>query len=148
MYEDSEANRIKKCKVLGRDLRNAIPADILDFLIETAEKDPNKVIQLYEGEDWKLQLFILDAIDNGVIKKSDGIYKYDDKMLGGSMDAVVNFLKDIRYKKLIDSMKMETYPELFPKTSKLELDKELIRDLPQFSEEEPKPTRTAGSKKL
>lgn len=146
IYDDSETNRIKKCKVLGRDLKNAIPADVLDYLIESAEKDPKKIIDLYEGEDWKLQLFILDAIDNGVIRRNDGIYKYDDKMIGGSMDAVVNFLKDIRYKKLIDSMKKETYPNLLPKSEQIKLEDDLTKDLPQFEEELKPPTKASGKK--
>lgn len=135
IYEDSETNRIKKAKVLGRDLKTAIPADILDYLIEFAERDPNKIIQLYEGEDWKIQLFILDAIDNGVIKRNDGIYKYEDKILGGSMDAVVLFLKDIRYKKLSDSIKRETYPELLPLKDQALIEDQLNKDLLLVSEE-------------
>jgi hypothetical protein len=131
IYEDTDANRIKKAKVLGRDLKTAIPADVLDYLIEQAEKDPHRILKLYEDEDWKLQLFILDAIDKRVIKKSDGIYKYDDKMLGGSMDATVTFLKDVKYKKLIDSMRKETYPELLPKAELDDLEREMIENITQ-----------------
>lgn len=116
IYNDSESNRIKKCKVLGRNLNNAIPADVLDFLIDKAEKEPKKIIDLYEGEDWKIQLFILDAIDRGVVRKSDGFYKYDDKNLGASMEAVVLFMKDVRFKQLRNSIMVETYPELSTKT--------------------------------
>lgn len=125
VYEDSTEERIKKCKVLGRNLSNASPADIEDYLITIAEKDPKKVINLYEGEDWKMQLFILDAIDRGVIRKSEGIYKYDDKILGASMEAVVIFLRDIRFKKLLDSIRRETYPNLLPKSEIEGLQKEI-----------------------
>lgn len=134
IYEDSETERIKKCRVLGRNLSTAIPADILDYLIEIAERDPRKIINLYEGEDWKMQLFILDAIDRGVIRKADGIYKYDDKMLGGSMEATVTFLRDIRYKKLLDSIKRETYPELQPKQIIEDMMNEQTKDIPHFEE--------------
>jgi hypothetical protein len=51
IFEDSEAERIKKCRVLGRNLNNAMPADILDYLLENCEKSPKKIIELYEGED-------------------------------------------------------------------------------------------------
>lgn len=115
IYEDSESERIKKCRVLGRNLNAAMPADVLDYLIETAEKNPQKIINLYEGEDWKMHLFLLDAIDRGVIRRSEGIYKYDDKMLGGSLEATVTFLRDVRFKKLLESIKRETYPELLTK---------------------------------
>ena len=115
IYEDSEQERIKKCKVLGRDFSAGVPpADIIDFLIEKAEKDPNHIIQLYEGEDWKIHLFILDAVDKGVIRKIAGQYKYDDNVLGGTIEAVILLFKDLRYKKLTDSIKRETYPNLLP----------------------------------
>lgn len=136
IYEDSETERIKKCRVLGRNLNNAIPADILDYLVERAEKDPKKIIDLYEGEDWKMHLFILDAIDRGIIRRSDGIYKYDDKMLGGSLEATITFLRDIRYKKLLDSIKRETYPELMTKQEINSIEEDVTKNIPYFSEDE------------
>lgn len=139
IYDDSEADRIKKCKVLGRNLTNAIPADILDFLIDKAEKNPKQIIDLYEGEDWKMQLFVIDAIERGVIRKSDGIYKYDDKMLGGSMESTVSFLKDFRYKSIVDSIKRETYPELMPKQSIENFKEELTNGIPHFDTDKPEP---------
>ena len=142
IHEDSESERIKKCRVLGRNLNNAMPADILDFLIEKAEKTPKKIIELYEGEDWKMQLFLLDAIDRGVIRKSDGIYKYDDKMLGGSMEATVTFLRDIRFKKLLDSIKRETYPNLLTKQEIQGIKDDFTKDIPYFEETEKEETPT------
>lgn len=114
IYNDSESDRLKKCKVLGRTLNNAVPADVLDYLIDYAEKQPRKIIELYTGEDWKLQLFLIDAIDRGVIRKVDGVYKYEEKFLGATQDATVLLLKDPKYKKLVDSIKKETYPEFNP----------------------------------
>lgn len=134
VYEDSESERIKKARVLGRNLVNAAPADVLDFLIETAEKTPKKIIDIYEGEDWKMHLFILDAVDRGVIKRSDNIYKYEDKMLGGSIDSVIIFLRDIRYKKLTDSIKRETYPDFLTKREISELEDNITEGIPHFEE--------------
>lgn len=147
VYEDSEQERIKKCRVLGRDLRRAMPSDIEDYLIDMAEKNPQKVIDLYEGEDWKMHLFILDAVDRGVIKKSEGLYKYDDKLLGGSITATINFLRDIRYRKLLDSIKRETYPNLLPKTELNVLENELTDGIPHFeTTEETVATKTTKKK--
>lgn len=111
IYEDAESELIKKCRVLGRDYSNAAPADIKWFLLEHAEKDPNKVIALYEDDGWKLHLFILDAVDRGVITKQEGIFRYDDKMLGGSIESVMILLKDFKYKAILDSIKRDTYPD-------------------------------------
>ena len=145
IYEDSESERVKKCRVLGRNLSNAIPADILDYLVEIAEKTPKKIIDLYEGEDWKMHLFILDAVDRGVIRRSDGIYKYDDKMLGGSLEGTITFLRDIRFKKLLDSIKRETYPELMTRKEIEGIQDDVTRDIPYFSEETETPAPKKGS---
>ena len=50
IYEDSEADRIKKAKVLNRNLSVTYPADVLNFLIKIAEKESEKILDLYEGE--------------------------------------------------------------------------------------------------
>ena len=134
IYEDSETERIKKCRVLGRNLSRAIPADILDYLISKAEKDPKKILDLYEGEDWKMQLFLLDAVDRGVVRRSDGIYRYDDKMLGGSMEATITFLRDIRFKKILESIKRETYPELMTKSEIADIESQVTENIPHFDE--------------
>lgn len=148
IYDDSESDRVKKCKVLGRNLSNAIPADVLDYLIEIAEKDPRKIINLYESEDWKMHLFIVDAIERGVIRKSEGIYKYDDKILGGSLESTITFLKDVRYKKLTDSIKLETYPNLLPKQKIAELEEDTLSGIPHFDNPTtPAPSKSTSSKK-
>lgn len=149
IYEDAEPERIKKCRVLGRNLSTAVPADVLDYLIEIAEKTPKKIIDLYEGEDWKMHLFILDAVDRGVIRKSDGIYKYDDKMLGGSIEATITFLRDIRFKKLVDSIKRETYPNLLTKAEISELEDSLTDGIPHYDSqaEAAEPAKPKGSRK-
>ena len=134
VYEDSESERIKKCRVLGRNLSNAVPADVLDYLIDTAEKNPKKILDLYEGEDWKMQLFILDAVDRGVIRRSDGIYKYDDKILGASMESVIILLRDIKFKKLLDSIKRETYPNLLTKQEISTIQSEITQGIPHYDD--------------
>jgi hypothetical protein len=134
IYEDSESERIKKCRVLGRNLNVAAPADILDYLVEIAERTPKRIIDLYEGEDWKMHLFIIDAVDQGVIRKKDNIYHYDDKMLGGSIESTIAFLRDIRFKKLVDSIKRDTYPNLLTKSEMSDLQSEMTSGIPHFEE--------------
>lgn len=142
IYDDTESNLIKKAKVLGRNLSNAVSADIIDFLLEIGEKTPKKIIDLYEGEDWKMQLFIIDAIERGVIRNSEGLYKYNDKMLGGSMESTVAILKDIKYKAVLKSIQRETYPELLPKQDIQAIMDETTRDINFLSGEEDTDTET------
>jgi len=111
-----------------------VPADVLDYLIEISEKNPKRIKDLYEGEDWKMHLFILDAIDRGVIRKADGIFKYDDKIIGGTIEAAIIFLRDIRYKKLLDSIKRETYPNLLTKNEIDEINEQVTEGIPHFED--------------
>ncbi len=132
VYNDTDFNQIKKAKVLGRDLAKAPLADVVDFLIETAEKDPKKIIEMYEGEDWRMHLFILDAIDAMVIRKKDNLYSYEDKMLGGSINAVIEFLRNVQNRKILDSIKVETYPSLLSNREISELEKTATDNIPHF----------------
>lgn len=111
VFDDTESNLVKKAKVMGRDLSRANPSDVVDYLTEIAERNPQKIINLYEGEDWKIHLFILEAIERGVIRLVDTFYKYDDKILGASLESTMIFLKDLRYKAILNSIKKETYPD-------------------------------------
>ena len=145
IFEDSESERVKKAKVLGRDLRLASPADVLDYLLEIANKNPKKIMDVYEGEDWKMQLFLIDAVDRGVVRKTEGLIKYDDKVLGASTEAAVAFLKDIRYKAIRDSIRRETYPELLPKDQRAVLQDEVDNDLSHL-DPKPEETKSSGNK--
>lgn len=147
IYEDSETNRIKKCQVLGRDLRNAYPADVLDYMISISEKDPHKIIAMYEDDDWKMHLFVLDAIERGVIKRSEGIYRYEDKLIGGSIEATITTLRDVRYKSLLDSIKRETYVEYLSKEEIKDIEGSMTDGIPHYDEEKQKDEVKKTSKK-
>lgn len=140
IFDDSEGERLKKAKVLGRNIPNASPSDVLDYLIEISEKSPKRIKDLYEGDDWKMHLFIIDAVDRGVITKSEGLYKYDDKILAGTIDATILFLRDIRYKKILDSIKRETYPNLLTKNEIEDINDKVVEGIPHF-EETKKPSK-------
>ena len=133
VYDDTLTGRIQKCKVLGRDLKNAAEADVLDYLIDKAEKDPKKIISFYEDESWKQQIFIIDAIDKRVIKKQNGLYTYDEKLLGASMEAVADFMKDYRNITIVSEIKKQTYPNLLPKSEIAKLEEELTAGLPEVT---------------
>lgn len=147
IYEDAELERVKKCKVLGRDLSNASPADVLDYMLGISEKDPHRIIALYEDEDWKMQLFIIDAVERGVISKRNGIYQYQDKMLGGSIDATITMLQDVRYRKFLNTIKKETYPEYLPQKEIEELEAQATTNIPHFEKDNAVSTAKETKKK-
>ena len=105
--------RLKVARILGKHMSHASDSDIKDYLLEIASRDPDKIIKLYTGEDLELRTLFLDARDKGVIRSVSGIYVYGDGIsLGGTIDVVISWMRDPRNKKMLESIKRDTYPEL------------------------------------
>ncbi len=112
--------RIIMAKLLGKNMRNAPDADVEDFLFQCAEKDPDKVISLYAGEDLNLRILFADAREKRVITVKNKLYIYAsaDVVLGHTDDAVIAWMKDAKNKKVLDLIRKDTYPEMEPKNNK------------------------------
>lgn len=108
---DSVDGRLTKCKLLGKNLRNAPASDVQAYLYDEADKNPLKVIDLYTNGDTALKLLIIDAKERNVIHKKDGLYVYGESVLGATDDALMMYLKTATNKKLLDLIKREVYPE-------------------------------------
>ena len=105
--------RLKVARILGKHMSHASDSDIKNYLLEIASRDPDKIIKLYTGEDLELRTLFLDARDKGVIRSVSGIYVYGDGIsLGGTIDVVISWMRDPRNKKMLESIKRDTYPEL------------------------------------
>lgn len=106
--------QVTKAKLLGKDMSNQPIADVLDFLLRVAEKNPDKIIELYEGNDTNLRLLFIDAKDKKVIYIKNKLYLYGDNIvLGATDDAVIAWMKDPKNKKVLSLIEKDTYPEYF-----------------------------------
>ena len=105
---------LTKCKLLGHRMINAPAADVEDYLVSVAEKDPKKIIDLYTGTDTNLRLLLVDAREKKVIYIKDKLYMYADNIVLGATDtAVITWMKDPKHKKLLDLIIKDTYPEMY-----------------------------------
>ena len=109
--QDSIDGRLTKCKLLGKNLKHAPSSDVQDYLYTEAEKNPEKIIDLYTNGDTALKLLCVDAKEKGVVKKVGGLYTYGDSVLGATDDAMILFFKTAANKAILDLIKRETYPE-------------------------------------
>ena len=102
-------------KLLGRNMRNAPDADVEDFLMNIASKDPEKIINLYTGDDIALRLLFIDAKDKRVIYVKNKVYLYSENQipLGASDDAVITWMKSPQNRRTLELIKRDTYPELY-----------------------------------
>lgn len=109
--QDSVDGRLTKCKLLGKNLKHAPSSDVQDYLYTEAEKNPEKIIDLYTNGDTALKLLCVDAKEKGVVQKVGGLYTYGDSVLGATDDAMILFFKTAANKAILDLIKRETYPE-------------------------------------
>lgn len=109
--QDSVDGRLTKCKLLGKNLKHAPSSDVQDYLYTEAEKNPEKIIDLYTNGDTALKLLCVDAKEKGVVKKVGGLYTYGESVLGATDEAMILFFKTAANKAILDLIKRETYPE-------------------------------------
>jgi len=112
VLEDSQDGRITKCKLLGKEMSGAHYSDVEDYLLNIAEKQPQKVIDLYTGTDTEVRMLLIDALKSGVLLIKNGIYTYGDYVhLGVTENAAISWLKQQTNQKLVIEIQKETYPE-------------------------------------
>ena len=116
IYDDPRGSegQINMARILGKDMRNQPTADVIDFLVRIAEKDPDKIINLYTGDDISLRLVFIEAKEKRVIYIKNKLYLYGDNIvLGATDDAVIAWMKDPKNQKIMELIKKDTYPEYY-----------------------------------
>ena len=114
IFNDSKENQITKCKLLGKNMTHAYASDIEEFLVSYAERNPQKIIDLYTGSDTTLRMLFIEALEKNVIRKKDSMYLYGDSIvLGVTDDACIIWMKQPENQKVVELIKKETYPEMY-----------------------------------
>lgn len=113
--ERGEEGRLNKVKLLGKNMRNQPSADVIDYLLEIASSNPQKIIDLYTGTDTSLRLMFIDAKDKKVIYIKNKLYLYGDNIvLGATDDAVIAWMREPKNARVLELIKKDTYPDLYP----------------------------------
>lgn len=122
IFEDERGSegRLQKTKLLGRDMTSAPDSDVTEYLLDLAKRNPQKIINIYKGEDATYRLLFIEAKDKHVIIRKNNLFTYgDDVILGATDDAAVTWLMNKDNKAVVELIKKEVYPELYTKkTSK------------------------------
>ncbi len=116
IYNDERGinGQLNMALILGKDMSNQPAADIIDFLIRIAEKDPEKIINLYTGGDINLRLLFISAKKKHIIYIKNKLYLYGDNIvLGATDDAVLAWMKDPKNHKVVELIQKDTFPDYF-----------------------------------
>lgn len=119
IYDDERGydGRVLKARLLGHRMEGMADADVTDYLLQIAERDPEKIIALYTGGDTAIRLLFIEARDKNIILYKNKLYTYADSVvLGATDDAAILFLKDPKNANVYKLIKQDTYPELMGKT--------------------------------
>lgn len=126
IYEDPKGaeGRVLKARLLGKNMKNVPDSEVTMYLLKLAEKDPDKIIDLYTGTDTALRLLLIEAKERKVIVIKNKVYMFDEIALGVTDDAVIAFFKDPKNNKIVNFIMQETYPEMAKKTTTTKTTKE------------------------
>ena len=115
IYQYGYEDWLTFAKVLGRNMENQPVPDVEYFLISVAKKTPEKIIEICSGGDLANRVLFITAKENGVIRKSNGMYIYGedgDLILGASEDAVIDWMRQPKNKKTLELIRKDSYPDL------------------------------------
>lgn len=119
--ERGAEGRLLRARLLGKNMKNMPDADVTDFLMDIAEKTPERIVNIYTGGDTSIRMLFMDAKEQHKIYKKDGIYLYGDNVqLGVTDEAVIQWFKDSKNKKMADIIRKEVYPEYNKQDTKSE----------------------------
>ena len=115
IYQYGYEDWLTFAKVLGRNMENQPVPDVEYFLISVAKKTPEKIIEICSGGDLANRVLFITAKENGVIRKSNGMYIYGEDgnlILGASEEAVIDWMRQPKNKKTLELIRKDAYPEL------------------------------------
>lgn len=98
-----------KTRLIGNWMRDSTMSDIQDYLVSHANKDPQRIIDLYDDYNASFEILLLDAIDTKTITQNRGIFYFGTTQLGTNKDSVLTSLKSEQYKPILESIKKELY---------------------------------------
>lgn len=104
--------RLLKAKLLGKHMTNMPSADVEDYLLNVAEKDPERIIKLYTGDDNDLRLLLVEARDKGIVTIKNKMYLYGARPIGGTEEAAVEWMKNPNNQKVVEMLKRDTFPDM------------------------------------
>lgn len=123
IYNDERGydGRVLVARLLGHRMEGMADADVTDYLLQVAERDPEKIINIYTGGDTAVRLLFIEARDKNIILYKNKLYMYaDNVVLGATDDAAILFLKDPKNANVYKLIKQDTYPELIGKKNSKE----------------------------
>jgi len=119
ILKDNSANYPMRAELLGINMDGDSPIVIKEYLMEQSQKNPEKVLAVYNSKDVSVKLLLLKGIKKAVIKIGDGgLYTYGGNVLGTSEKSAVNWLSDTDNAEIVKLLQREVDPDYFKNVKK------------------------------
>ena len=102
IYSDTTNGLKTKAMILGCFIKTSTNEEIEEYLVNMANSDPQKVIDLYTGSDTKLYLYFIYGKEYNILQNKGGLYVYGDTIIGRTDSDCVNYFKNPVNKALTD----------------------------------------------
>jgi len=112
VLEDSPSNLANRALIMGQDFGTESPEAIKEWLAIQADKNPEQIIRLYEAKNTGLNILFLKALQMGIITvSSEGVYKFDDKLLGLNEEGALGYLLSKDATEIVELLKRRVHPD-------------------------------------
>jgi len=109
--EDTETGLSYRLRVLENPMEGATRTRMQAAMFQEVEKNPSRIIELYNEEKFDLFVLLYRALDRGIIEYKAPIYSYGTKFLGNSKEIVVEFLSSPLNKNVLELIKKQLEDE-------------------------------------
>jgi hypothetical protein len=115
IIKDNSVNYPMRVELLGVNMDHDSPIIIKEFLMEMADKHPEKIISVYNSRDISARLLLLKGLKKKVIFIADGgLYTYGSNVLGTTERSAINWLMSPENKEIVKVLESEISPSYFP----------------------------------
>lgn len=102
IYSDTINGLKTKAMILGCFVKTSTSEEIEEYLVNIANSDPQKVINLYTGSDTKLYLYFIYGKEYNILQNKGGLYIYGDSIIGRTDSDCVTYFKNPNNKAITD----------------------------------------------
>ena len=107
IVQDNPINYAARALLLGVNMKHMKPIVIQEFLLDIAETDPGRILEVYESQEMSTKLMFLKAIEKNVIIRDGQTYRFGNSILGMTEKSCVAWLRDSKHKHLVEAIENE-----------------------------------------
>jgi len=118
ILKDNAVNYPMRAELLGINMDGESPLVIKEYLMDQANRAPEKIIAIYKSKDISAKLLLLKALKKGVVREEGGLFMFGSNVLGTTQDSSVKWLANPENAEIVRLLEREADPEYFSKLKK------------------------------